>query len=66
MKCKAPGKDFGFADTAKACSDQAKAEATGCGFFMYSTDYPVEGCRCCDKYEPVADDGKDGKLYDIY
>ena len=34
---------------------------------MYSSDYPVEGCYCCDEYDPVAD-GADvgGKGYDIY
>lgn len=34
---------------------------------MYSSDYPVEGCYCCDAYDPV-DDGADvdGKRYDIY
>jgi hypothetical protein len=33
---------------------------------LYSTDYPVEGCYCCDKYEPLDDTGKTGKQSDIY
>jgi len=33
---------------------------------MHSTDYPVEGCHCCEKYEPVEDAGEEGKRYDIY
>jgi len=43
-----PAGGAAFFDTAAACFDQAKLKTTGCNFFMYSTDYPVEGCYCCD------------------
>jgi hypothetical protein len=33
---------------------------------MFSADYPVAGCFCCDDYDPVDDDGDDSKNYDIY
>ena len=66
MKCKTAGKDLGFMKTAKLCSAKAQLEKDSCNFFMYSTDYPVEGCKCCDKYEPVADTGATGKQYDIF
>jgi len=51
---------------AKECFDLAKVKKNGCNFFMFSADYPVEGCFCCDQYEPVADTGTKGKQYDIY
>jgi hypothetical protein len=43
-------------------------EKTGCEFFMYSSDYPVDGCYCCDEYDPVPDDPAtdSGRAYDIY
>jgi hypothetical protein len=52
--------------TATECSAKAKEEKTGCSFFMHSADYPVEGCWCCEKYDPEEDTGPDGKQYDIY
>lgn len=30
-------------------------KAGSCNFFMHSDDFPVQGCSCCDLYEPVAD-----------
>jgi uncharacterized protein YkwD len=34
---------------------------------MYSSDYPVDGCFCCDKFEAVDDStAKTARKYDIY
>jgi hypothetical protein len=71
-KCAKPGKKLEvsagkyFFNTAAECSAKAAAESSKCNFFMYSTDYPVAGCFCCDKYDAVDDTGKDAKSYDVY
>jgi len=51
--------------TPKECADRAKAlQADGsCSFFMHSDDYPVEGCYCCELYEPVADTKYNYSIY---
>lgn len=48
---------YRWALTPKECSARAVAlQKTGsCNFYMHSDDFPVEGCACCDQYEPVAD-----------
>ena len=62
----APEINDSFLKTAKECFDLAKVKQSGCNFFMFSTDYPVEGCYCCDTYEPEDDKGPLSKAYDIY
>ena len=46
---------------ASDCMKQAQAEP-GCNFFMYSHEYPIMGCWCCEEaHTQIA-----GKLWDIY
>lgn len=33
---------------------------------MFSTDFPVEGCFCCEDYEPVDETAGEEKGYDVY
>lgn len=66
QKCTKKGKDLGQLLEAKECQTKASAEDTGCSFFMHSTEYPVEGCHCCDEYKPIDDSAADGKQYNVY
>jgi len=49
--------NYNWGKKAEECHTRAKEvqKAGTCNFFMHSDDYPVEGCYCCDLYEPVAD-----------
>jgi len=49
--------EYQWALTPLECSKRAiELQKKGtCNFFMHSDDHPVQGCSCCDLYEPVAD-----------
>jgi hypothetical protein len=50
---------------AEECQKRAKEvqKEGSCNFFMHSDDYPVEGCYCCDLYEPVADTDYNNNIF---
>jgi hypothetical protein len=49
--------NYHWGKKAEDCQKRAKEtqKEGSCNFFMHSDDKPVEGCYCCDLYEPVAD-----------
>ena len=46
-ECGSQAVDLGYFPDAESCGQQATTEAQCGEFFMFSSDYPSWGCRCC-------------------